>query len=216
MMDEFEHLRRQMVDCQVRTVDVTDLALLAALESVPRETFVPAGRLGLAYLDLDVDLGGGRYLMRPAMLARLLGLAEPQPAEKVLLVGDATGYGAAVVSQLAASVVSLESDPALAATAAARLAGLGNVTPAVGPLPAGWAAAAPYDLILVEGATTANLETLFGQLVDGGRMVVVDGVGGAAFAKVYTRAGDDFSARMAFNAAVKPLPGFEKAKAFVF
>ncbi len=216
MMDEFEHLRRQMVDCQVRTVDVTDLALLAALESVPRETFVPAGRLGLAYLDLDVDLGGGRYLMRPAMLARLLGLAEPQPAEKVLLVGDATGYGAAVVSQLAASVVSLESDPALAATAAARLAGLGNVTPAVGPLPAGWAAAAPYDLILVEGATTANLETLFGQLVDGGRMVVVDGVGGAAFSKVYTRAGDDFSARMAFNAAVKPLPGFEKAKAFVF
>lgn len=215
-MDDFEDLRRQMVDCQVRTVDVTDLPLLAALESVPREAFVPAGKLGLAYLDLDVDLGGGRYLMRPATLARLIGLAEPAATERVLLVGDATGYGAAVMSRLVASVVALEVDPALAAVAAGNLAGVANVTLATGPLPAGWSAAGPYDLILVEGSVEAGLDALLGQLSANGRLVVVEGTGGAAFARVHTRSPGGLSTRTAFNAAVKLLPGFEKAKSFVF
>lgn len=215
-MDDFEDLRRQMVDCQVRTVDVTDLALLTALENVPREAFVPAGRLGLAYLDLDVDLDGGRYLMRPATFARLVGLAEPAPTERVLVVGAATGYGAAVLARLAASVVALESDPALAAIAQQKLAGLANVTVATGPLPAGWAAGAPYDLILVEGAVEDGLDTLLGQLSPAGRLVVVEGLGGAAFARVHTRSPGGLSTRTAFNASVKPLPGFEKARTFVF
>ncbi|MGH2342355.1 protein-L-isoaspartate O-methyltransferase family protein [Segnochrobactraceae bacterium EtOH-i3] len=215
-MDDFEDVRRQMVDCQVRTVDVTDLALLAALETVPREAFVPAGKEKNAYLDLDVDLGGGRYLMRPGIFARLVGLAEPQKTERVLLVGDATGYGAAVLARLAASVVSLDVEPALSAVARDKLAGLANVTVATGPLPDGYAAGAPYDLILVEGATETGLDTLLGQLADPGRLVAVDGEGGAAFVKVYTRADGVLSVRTAFNAAVKLLPGFRKAPAFVF
>ncbi len=215
-MDDFEDVRRQMVDCQVRTVDVTDLPLLAALESVPREAFVPADKVQNAYLDLDVDLGNGRYLMRTGVFARLVGLAEPTPADRVLLVGDATGYGAAVLSRLARSVVSLDVDPALSAVAREKLAGLDNVTVATGPLDAGWSAGAPYDLILVEGAVETNLDTLLGHLAENGRLVVVEGVGGAAFVRVYTRSAGGLSTRTVFNAAVKRLPGFEKAKTFVF
>ena len=134
----FEAARIKMFDNQIRTTDVTSHAVLAAFLSVPREEFVTAAMKPLAYIDTDIELpasgsGDRRYLMEPSPLAKLLQLAEISKTDKVLEVGSGTGYGAAVLSMLAASVVALESDAALASTASETLARLGyaNVTVAV-------------------------------------------------------------------------------------
>jgi len=219
-MGDFAAARRKMVDTQLRTSDVTDNAVLAAMGAVPREVFVSSNYAPLAYIDEDLPIGGdsGRYVMRPAAFAKLAQAAEIAPSDVVLLVGGGSGYEAAVLARLASSVVVLEQDPDLARIATARLAELevDSAVVVVGPLPGGWPAEAPYDVILVAGATQANLDALATQLREGGRMVVVEGTGGAATAQIYRRSAGGVSGRFLFNAAVKPLPGFERPKAFVF
>ena len=125
---DYETARRNMVESQIRTNKVTHAALLAALAAVPRERFVPAERAHAAYVDEDIPLAAGRYLMEPMIFARLVQEAEATPTDNALLVGSATGYGAAVMAPLVRSVVALECDPALAAKGReqfARLAVIG-------------------------------------------------------------------------------------------
>jgi len=217
-MGDFADARRKMVDCQLRTSDVTDHDIQSAMGSVPREAFVAAELAPLAYIDEELAIGGGRVLMRPATFGKLLQLAAIRPADTVLVVGGGSGYEAAVLARIAASVVAVESDSALAAAAAERLSRLGATTASVvtGSLAAGWPAGAPYDVILLTGAAETALDGLGAQLREGGRLVAVEGRGGAAAAQVYTRAGGGISGRFGFNAAARPLPGFEQAKAFVF
>lgn len=220
-MVDFADARRKMVDGQLRTTDVTDHAVLKAMGEVPREAFVPASLAALAYIDDDLPVGGSgatRFLMRPATFGKLVQLAEIDPSDVVLVIGGASGYEAAVIARLAGSVVALEADGELAKAASDRLSRLGVDTASVvvGPLAAGWPAEAPYDVILVAGAVETGLGPLGEQLRDGGRMVAVEGVGGAAAARLYTRAGGSVSGRFAFNAAAKPLPAFERPKTFVF
>lgn len=220
-MGDYAAARRKMVDTQLRTSDVTDQAVLAAMEAVPREAFVASSYASLAYIDDDLPIGGGeggRYLMQPAIFARMVQAGELASTDVVLLVGGGSGYEAAVLARLASSVVALECDADLARAAAARLVELGVDTAVVveGPLAAGWPSEAPYDVILVAGAVETGLDRLFEQLRDGGRMVVVEGTGGAATARLYRRSGGTVSGRFLFNAAIKPLPGFERAKSFVF
>jgi protein-L-isoaspartate(D-aspartate) O-methyltransferase len=218
MMSDFAGLRTKMVDGQVRTTDVTSLPLLDALLSVPREEFVPAARRNLAYIDEDLEIAPGRYLMEPSPFARLVQLAEIQPGDFVLDVGAGTGYSAAVLSRLAGSVVALEQDPALAARAQAALSSLGYDTVAVveGSLADGYPAQAPYDVILLEGAVETIPQALFSQLKDGGRLLAVEGHGNSGVVRVYVKHGSSVSARRAFNAAVKPLPGFNNLPTFEF
>lgn len=218
MMADFSGLRTKMVDGQVRTTDVTSLPLLDALLSVPREEFVPAARKSLAYIDEDLEIAPGRYLMEPSPFARIVQLAGIQPGDFVLDVGAGTGYSAAVLSKLAGSVVALEQDPTLAAKAQSVLSSLGYDTVAVveGPLSAGYAAQAPYDVILLEGAVESIPQALFDQLKDGGRLLAVEGHGNSADVRVYVKQGSSVSARRAFNAAVKPLPGFNNVPTFEF
>ncbi|MBX3574874.1 MAG: protein-L-isoaspartate O-methyltransferase [Mesorhizobium sp.] len=218
MMADFSGLRTKMVDGQVRTTDVTSLPLLDALLSVPREEFVPAARKSLAYIDEDLEIAPGRYLMEPSPFARIVQLADIQPGDFVLDVGAGTGYSAAVLSKLAGSVVALEQDPTLAAKAQSVLASLGYDTVAVveGPLSAGYPAQAPYDVILLEGAVESIPQALFDQLKDGGRLLAVEGHGNSADVRVYVKQGSSVSARRAFNAAVKPLPGFNIVPTFEF
>ena len=139
-MVDFAQARRTMVDSQIRTSDVTDLRVIAAFLEVARERFVPATRKAIAYLDRDVPVNDARALLKPMVLARLVQAAGIEPTDRVLDVGCATGYSSAVLGKLAASVVALEEDAALAATAAEALAASGarNVTLASGPLVAGW------------------------------------------------------------------------------
>ncbi|MFG1480824.1 protein-L-isoaspartate O-methyltransferase [Xanthobacter sp. V4C-4] len=223
-MIDFVELRRGMVDGQVRTNDVTDHRLVAAMLEIPRETFVPAALRSLAYIDDDLVIrpaegqAPARYLMEPMILARLIQLADVSEKDHVLDVGAGTGYGAAVLARLAQQVVALEEDPELAAAATKTLAGLGvgNVAVMQGPLVAGWPAEADYDLILIEGAVEVIPDRLFAQLKEGGRLVAVVGRGGAGRASLFTKVAGAVSERVAFNAAVPPFSGFEAAPRFRF
>src|SRR5262249_10231575 len=157
---------RMMVDGQVRTSDVTDPRLIAAMLDVPRERFVPADKSDLAYLDLDLPVAAGRRLLKPMVLAKLFQAADIAESDRVLDVGCATGYSSAVLARLAASVTALEEDAALAKHAA-QIAD-GNVAVVSGPLAKGWAAGAPYDVIVVEGTAEGTPRALFPQLKEGG------------------------------------------------
>ena len=218
MSTDFSELRTKMVDGQVRTTDVTDPAIIEAMLTIPREAFVDERMRPLAYIDEDLEIAHGRYLMEPSPFAKLVQLAEIRPGETVLDVGAGTGYSAAVLSRLAGRVVALESDSVLAERARAALAtqAIDNVTVVTGPLAAGHTDAAPYDVIIVEGAVDVLPDALLAQLREGGRLVAVEGRGNAGVARIYLRSDGIVTGRRAFNAAVKPLPGFERIPAFVF
>lgn len=219
-MTDFAAARRNMVDGQVRTADVTDLRVISAMLEVPREQFVAPAMAGLAYLDLDVPIGQGaqasRRLIKPMVLAKLIHAAELAATDRVLDVGCVTGYAAALLARIAGEVVALEQDAALADAARAALSPLPNAGVVSGPLIQGWPKSAPYDAILLEGATELAPETLLGQLNDGGRLVCVLGVGPGAKAMLYRRSGGEAGGRPLFDAAAPVLPGFVKPPEFAF
>lgn len=211
--------RRMMVDGQVRTADVTNLDLIAAMLAVPREQFVPPSLAGQAYLDSDIPLGAGRALLKPMVLAKLIQGAQVSASDHVLDVGCGTGYSSAVLSHLVGSVVALEEDTTLARRAQGALSaghGAANVTVAIGPLTAGWPAAAPYDLILLDGATEITPEVLGRQLKPGGRMACVLGRAQTGKAMIYRMIEGHLVGRPIFDAAAPLLPGFAATPTFVF
>ncbi len=216
-MTDFATARRHMVDGQVRTADVTDLRIIAAMMDIPRDHFVPPVSAGLAYLDLDLPVGdGARRLLKPMVFAKLIHAANIASTDRVLDVGSATGYGAAVLGRLAAHVTALEQDAGLAQAARAALATQSNVSVASGPLTAGWPQGGPYDVVVLEGATEIVPEVFLIQLKEGGRLVCVLGSAPGAKAMLYCRSGDDLGGRPIFDAAAALLPGFVKAPAFAF
>ncbi len=215
-MTDFVTARRNMVDGQVRTADVTDLRIISAMVDVPREAYLPHAQTGLAYLDLDVPLGRGRCLIKPMVLAKLIQAADLSPTDRVLDVGCVTGYAAAILARIAGQVVALEQDAALTQTARTMLASQPNVTVQSGALTAGWPQGGPYDAVLIEGAVEFVPETLLRQVNDGGRLVCVLGAGPAAKAMLYRRIGRDSGGRAIFDAAAALLPGFVKPLEFAF
>ena len=222
-MNDFTTARLNMVESQVRPNGITDRRIIAAIEVVAREEFVPDSRRPLAYMDEDVVLDpadrtqGPRALIEVMAFARLLQHAAIKPADKVLIVGAGTGYGAAVVSQIAGTVVALECDAGLAAQARANLAGAGNVKIVEGALAAGVGAEQPFDVILLEGRAGEVPQTLIDQLADGGRLVGVVGERETSQACIYSRSGGAIAVRQVFDASVTALPGLKlKKPAFVF
>jgi protein-L-isoaspartate(D-aspartate) O-methyltransferase len=222
-MDDFAVARTKMVDSQLRTESVTDYEILSVMGRIPREPFVPPHQRALAYLDTDIPITSGaggapRYLMEAAPFARLLQLSEVEKNDVVLDIGCGTGYSAAVIAGLANFVVALESDEGLAAQAKENLAALGvdNAKVVIGPLDAGHPLEGPYDVILLDGAVEMVPAALFGQLKEGGRLAAVVGYGRAATAMLYKKSDHQIGKRTAFNADVRPLPGFRKPEAFVF
>lgn len=222
MSADFSERRVKMVDGQVRTTDVTSAPLIEAMLTVPREAFVNPSQRDIAYIDEDIRIGGangaGRYLMEPSPFAKLLQLAEIDASDSALDVGCGTGYASAVLSRLAKSVVALESDPALAESASSTLSTLGydNVAVVQGPLAQGHAAKALYNVIFVGGSVEEVPAALLDQLAEGGRLVAVEGQGNSGVARLFFKAGGVVTGRRAFNAAIKPLPGFERSHAFEF
>jgi protein-L-isoaspartate(D-aspartate) O-methyltransferase len=223
-MTDFATARATMVDTQIRTEGVTDHDVLQAMEDIPRERFVPPRLRPFAYIDDDLEIKAptgeapARYLIRPAPLARLIQAADVSQSDFALVVGGPTGYAAAILARLAGSVVALESDEELSASASATLVDLGidNVAVVTGPLEAGYPSEGPYDVILLTGAVETVPRPLFEQLKEGGRLVAVMGYGRAAPATVFMRTDNDFGARPVFDAYLPRLPGFEKPKSFVF
>ena len=210
--------RRLMVEGQVRTADVTDADLLEAMQTLPRERFLPAPLVQLAYLDGDIPIGKGRALLKPMVLAKLIQAARIGREDRVLDVGCGTGYSTAVLARLAGSVIGLEQDQELALQAKDALAavGAGKVEIAIGPLTAGWPSGAPYDVILLEGATEILPETLGRQLKPGGRLVGVYGRSPAVKAMIFYLIEGQLVGRPIFDAAAPVLPGFVAPPAFVF
>jgi protein-L-isoaspartate(D-aspartate) O-methyltransferase len=223
-MIDFAAARRMMVDGQVRTSDVTDLRIIAAMLELPRERFVPEANADLAYLDLDVAVSnakGGdaaRRLLKPMVLAKMIQAAAVKANDRVLDVGCATGYSSVILARLAHSVVALEENPALAGKAEENLNAIGasNATVVTGPLTQGWQADARYDVIFVNGATEVVPHALCRQLADGGRLVAVVGRAPMGRATLYRAVGGDVSGWPIFDAAAPLLPGFAAAQAFVF
>ncbi len=222
----FASLRQTMVDCQLRTFDVTDHQVLAAMAAVPREAFLPASLLPLAYSDSAIGIEAGgvrRRLLQPMVLARLVQAAGIKAGEKVLCVGGGSGYGAAVVSHLAGEVVALEesSDFAAMAQSGFQQAGVGNATAKTGNLSAGAAAAAPFDVILLEGASEVEPSALLDQLSATGCLVMIDKPvsgphAGACRAVCYRKQSGVMGCTVLFNCAADVLPGFEAAREFSF
>lgn len=211
-----------MVDCQVRPSDVTDIRIIDAMLEVPREAFVPQNQRALAYLDLDLDVSEGasakRFLIKPAVTARMLQAAEIKDTDKILVVGCATGYTAALVAKLVGQVTATESDPDLAGKAKTILAdlGLGHVTVETAAAADGAPAEAPYDVIVLNGATEILPEVLFRQLREGARLVGVFATMQPPRAAIVTHSHDDFGHRALFDAVAPILPGLERLPTFVF
>jgi len=221
-MTDFAAARRMMVDGQVRTADVTDLRLLAAMLELPRERFFPTNKAPLAYLDLDVPVNEPgqpvRRLLKPMVLAKLIQAAGIAESDAVLDVGCASGYSTALLTHLAGSVVGLEEDAALARQAADAMswAQLPNAKIVTGPLAQGCVGEGPYDVILLQGSAEVIPPALFDQLKNGGRLICVLGRGPQGKAMFYRRAEVDISGRPVFDAAAAALPGFAKPPEFVF
>jgi protein-L-isoaspartate(D-aspartate) O-methyltransferase len=220
MMD-FAAARQFMVQGQVRINDVTEPRLTEAMLEVPRERYVPAALVDLAYLDFDLPVTAAasnapRCLLKPLVLAKLINSAGVQPGERVLDVGCAGGYGAALLAHLGASVVALDEQPDLTREAARNLSGLGTVSVVTGPLNEGWAGQAPYDVILVEGRCETMPQRLFSQLAENGRLVCVQGPRSGAKGMVYRCVHGDVSGLPLFDAAASLLPGFAEPATFVF
>jgi protein-L-isoaspartate(D-aspartate) O-methyltransferase len=221
-MSGFSTARQKMVDGQVRTNDVTDRRILDTMLGLPREDFVPEDKRALAYLDLDLDVAPAgsakRFLVKPVLTAKMLQAADIAAADNILIVGCATGYAAAIAAKLAAKVTATESDLALVTKGKAILAqlGLSSVTFKVAEAAAGDPEGAPYDVIILNGATEVVPETLYGQLEDGGRLVGVFAMSRPARAMIVTHSHGDFGNRALFDAAAPVLSGLERRPVFVF
>ena len=214
-----DEVRHNMVDNQLRANKVHDDRVLDAFLRLRRELFVPPGLRGVAYIDEDLQVAPGRYLMEPMVAARLLQALAVRPRDAALVVGAGVGYEAAVLAQLARSVIALEENPDLARIGRSALVHhrIASITYVEAPLTGGHRARAPYDVILFGGAVAAIPDEISAELADGGRMAVIlrppESVGRAT---LITRTGAVLAQRVIFDAATPLLPGFEAEPGFVF
>lgn len=209
-------MRAAMVSNQLRTNNVSDPRITAAMQAVARERFVPADRAALAYIDVPVPLGNGRALNAPLVTARLITESGVKAGEEVLLVGAATGYAAALLAELGAIVTALETDDALITAARATLGKTAGINLVCGPLNAGWRKGAPYDVIIVDGAIDVVPDAFAAQLATGGRILtgLVDkGVTRLASGR---KAGQSVGLVPFADMEAVRLPGFAAAPVFSF
>ncbi len=223
-MTDFELQRKNMVESQVRPSDITDRRITRAMLALPREAFATDANRELAYMDRDLPVGSpvagrpARALLAPRVLAHLVQLLEIEDGDRVMEVGTATGYGAAVLSRLARSVIALECDEALAAQARVVLAAqsIDNATVVSGPLPAGWTPEAPYAAILLAGVVQEVPAALLDQLQEGARLAAIVATNGVGHLMQWQRLSGGFASRRVAEVGGPRLPGFERVPGFAF
>lgn len=216
-MSDFAQRRTMMVDTQVRPSDVTKFPIIEAMLDVPREKFVPAGLQEAAYVGENLEIAPGRVMLEPRTLAKMLDSLDLQPEERVLVIGGAYGYSAAVVSRLAGSVVAVEDDADRIARAEAALKseGIDTVSLHKAALAEGAAGKGGFDAILVEGAIEVLPEAIAGQLKEGGRIAALFQEGALGICRIGHKIDGAIAWRFAFNASAPVLPGYERARVFV-
>lgn len=218
-MLDYAAARKHMVDSQVRPNDVTDLRLQRALEMVPREAFVPESGKAVAYAEQEISLSAGRRLLTARDFAKLAAAAEIGPEDYVLDWACASGYAAAVLSQVAHVVTAVDSDGATVGKAKATLAALGvdNVETTAADVSQG-PAGGPFNVIIIASGAVERLpEGLLDRLAEGGRLVAILRDGGVSRGRLYTRCNGAASSRTMFDAATSfVLPEFAAPKIFAF
>jgi protein-L-isoaspartate(D-aspartate) O-methyltransferase len=209
--------RLNMVNNQIRTNGVRDPLVLDALADVPRDAFLPKALRCSAYLDQPLDLGDGRQLIEPLVIARLLQGADIRSTDLALVIGDATGYVTALMARLTGYVVALDCDAEWQRRAQATLheVGASNVELVDGALASGYPSKAPYDVIVFCGGVAEIPQEVCRQLSDGGRLVaVVKGRPAGGQVVLVVRAGDTFGRRVLYDAAAPALPTMDRKRAF--
>jgi len=217
-MTDYAAARRNMVLSQLEPNRVHDIRILEAMGSIPREVFAPKSLAGVAYIDEDLEIAPGRYLMEPMVLARLIEALAIEQGDLVLNVGCATGYAAAVLTQLAGTVVAVESDADLVTRAGDNLAkvDIDNVAVIEGPLAEGRADQGPFAAILIDGAVEQVPPALLAQLAPGGRLACVVQDGPTGKAMLFSENDGVLGHRPLFDASIPPLPGFARPDVFAF
>lgn len=216
-MTDFQAARRNMVEGQVRTNDVTDLRLQDAMMEIPRERFLPEAKQDLAYMGKNIQISEGRYLMGPRAFSKLVQALHVEPGDLALVIGSGPGYSAAVLGRLADSVVAVESDENLVSASANTLSELeiDNVAVVHGDPKVGLPDQGPYDVILFDGSVGCSIAPIAMQLKEGGRLGVVEQTGPMGRAVLYSKIDGRVTSRELFDANVERLPGFEAEKSFV-
>ncbi|WP_415922752.1 protein-L-isoaspartate O-methyltransferase family protein [Tateyamaria sp. SN6-1] len=215
-MTDFAARRTMMVDTQVRPSDVTKFPIIDAMLSVKREDFVPSALREAAYMGENLDLGGGRVMLEPRTLAKMLDALDIARDELVLDVAAGYGYSSAVMAHMAEAVVALEEDEAMARDAQDALmeAGADNVITHVGALTAGASEHGPYDVIVIQGGVSHVSDTLLAQLKDGGRIAALFVDGALGEVRIGYKLDGVMTWRRAFNAGAPVIAGFERHAKF--
>jgi len=217
-MTDYATARENMVENQLRPSGVEDPRIHAAFRAVPREIFLPARLRPVAYQDEDIDLGNGRHLIEPLVLGRLLQASEPAPDEVALVVGCDTGYAAAVLSKLVATVFLLVPAATAAAPIEARLdeAGFDTIIVQPGDPRVGLPKEAPFNLVLLAGSVVEPPASLLQQLEQRGRLAAVVETGRAGKVTIVTRVGAAFGAKRPFDARTPPISELRPEPTFEF
>jgi protein-L-isoaspartate(D-aspartate) O-methyltransferase len=217
LAEKFAEARRHMVQSQLRPNQVTSDRVADAMDTVPREEFVPKELQSVAYLDEDLEVAPGRFVVEPRVFARLLQEADTKTTDVVLDIGVGTGYSSAVLGHLAQAVVAIEKDPELVQKASETLTRLecDNVAVVEGELAEGNKKQGPYNIIHINGAIDVVPQSLLDQLAEGGRLVCVLG-GNPGAATLFQRIGDRFYPRKLFDASVPYLKDLAQPAAFEF
>jgi len=207
--NEYAPQRAEMVEKQLRRRGIADSSVLAAMLAVPRHEFVPTELRSRAYEDLPLPIGGGQTISQPYIVAAMTLALRLQQADRTLEIGTGLGYQAAILSQLAKEVFTIERQPELASSASEKLASLGylNVHVHCGDGTLGLPEFAPFDAILVAAAARAAPQPLLVQLAEGGRMIIPVGDGDNQELQLIEKHGGKFSTRTMEGCRFVPLVG---------
>jgi len=217
---QYETVRKMMVDCQLRPTKVTDERILDAFGTVPREIFVAKNQRAIAYVDEDLQLAGGRCLMEPMVLARLIQALDIRSKDNILVIGGGTGYGTAIMAGIAGSIITIETRANLVEKAQENLVSIGadNAVVIKSRLTDGFPSEAPFDRILIEGSVETVPEKILEQLAPKGVLAAIWRPAGAPIgvASTWTRSGTSFARKGLFDAQVPLLDDFKSKPEFVF
>ena len=217
-MNIFVEARKNMILSQLEPNNISNKKLLSAMGNIPREKFLSEKSNAQAYLDSNIEIEDGRYLVSPMIFAKMIQFANIKPNEVVLDIGCCTGYSTAIIAHLAATVVGLESNKRFIEKATELLGHLeiDNAAVVQGDLEKGYPEQGPYDVIILNGSTVNLPENILDQISDGGRVIYIEGLAPLGKAVYFEKRGKVFGKKILFDAVAPIIPGFEQNPKFQF